>query len=179
MTMTLIETKTLGSAAASIEFTSIPQDATDLYIVQSVRFASDAGDIDMRFNGSTTGYSMRLMYGNGSGNPVLGATTSGSYLLWSGLGSRSTYTANTFGNSAVYIPNYTSSATKSVSVDSTNENNAETAFQIISAGLWTGTAAITSIAFSGAASAAGNLVAGSTISLYKITKGSSGGVVVS
>jgi hypothetical protein len=177
MSMTLIQTKTLAAAAASIEFTAIPQDATDLYIVQSVRFASNAGDIDMRFNGSTTGYSSRLLFGNGSSSSS--ASDSSSYLIWSGLGTRSTYTASTFGNSALHIPNYTSSTSKSISVDSVNENNGTTAFAIISRGLWTGTDAITSIAFSGAASGGGNLEAGSTISLYKITKGSSGGVVVS
>jgi hypothetical protein len=175
--MKLIESKTLGTAQASIEFTSIPQTFTDLVVFQSCRFASNAGDIDMRFNGSTTGYSMRILYGSGS---ITGAATdSSAYLVWSGIGSRSTYTASTFGNSMVYIPNYTGSTAKSVSVDGVNENNSSTAFQVISAGLWTGTAAITSIAFSGVASGAGNFEAGSTISLYGVLKGSDGIVTTS
>jgi hypothetical protein len=177
MTMQLIESKTLLSAAASIEFTSIPQTFTDLFVVQSCRFSNAVGDIEMRFNGSTTGYSMRLLFGSGSATGSDNNTSS--YLVWSGLASRSTYTANTFGNSSIYIPNYTGSTTKSVSVDSVNENNATQAFQIISAGLWTGTNAITSIEFNGLYSAGNNFTIGSTISLYGILKGSSGGVTTS
>jgi len=65
MTMQLIETKTLLSAAASIEFTSIPQDGTDLLLLVSTR-ADGAGDAFIRPNGSTSGLSARRLRGNGS-----------------------------------------------------------------------------------------------------------------
>jgi hypothetical protein len=56
-----------------------------------------------------------------------------------------TSTANTFGNVAIYIPNYTSSNNKSISVDGVGENNATTAFADLYAGLWANSSAITSI----------------------------------
>jgi hypothetical protein len=176
MTMTLIETKTLGTAAASIEFTSIPQDGTDLVVLQSCRFAGAVNDISLRLNNSTSGYSMRILFGDGSGTGS--ANNSSGFLVWSGQATRSTFTANTFANSMVYIPNYSGSTQKSISVDGVTENNATLSIQSISAGLWTDTAAITSVSFS-AGSGGENLDAGSTISLYKITKGSDGIVTTS
>ena len=54
-------------------------------------------------------------------------------------------TANTFSNNSIYIPNYTGSNNKSVSVDSVYENNATTAGQHLVSGLWASSAAITSV----------------------------------
>jgi hypothetical protein len=55
-------------------------------------------------------------------------------------------TANTFGNGEIYIPNYAGSTQKSVSADAVAENNSATyIYSALNAGLWTGTAAITSI----------------------------------
>ena len=173
MTMTLIETKTLDTAQASIEFTSIPQDGTDLVVLMSLRESggSEADGIQMRFNSSSTGYSFRRLFGAGSGSPT---SDTGGAILWM---NSNTSTSNTFANASVYIPNYAGSTNKSFSNDGVLENNATTAYQAIVAGLWSNTEAISSISF--ANPSARNLVAGSTISLYKITKGSSGGVVVS
>jgi hypothetical protein len=86
-----------------------------------------------------------------------------------------TATSNTFGSMQVYLPNYTSSSAKSASTDSVSENNDTRAIQEINAFLWNDTAAITSLKID----APSNLMAGSTISLYKITKGSDGLVTVS
>ena len=65
-----------------------------------------------------------------------------------------------------------------MSVDAVGENNATQAFQIISAGLWANTAAITSIQLI-PQSGGGTFVADSTVSLYGITKGSDGIVTTS
>jgi hypothetical protein len=169
MSLTLIETKTLLSAAASIEFTSIPQDGTDLFLLASLR-ANNGGipnDTFFAFNGSSpTG---RLIYGTGG---VAGS--SAAVLAISNGGGA---TSNTFSNISLYIPNYTSSSNKSFSVDSAMENNASESYQNIAAGLWSNTAAITSVRFTADASAL--YVIGSTISLYKITKGSDGIVTTS
>jgi len=172
MTMTLIETKTLGAAAASIEFTSIPQDGTDLFVLLSLRTATDtsATGIQFRFNSSTTGYSFRRLFGSGSSV----TSDTGAALLWI---NGSTSTANTFSNVSVYIPNYAGSTNKSYSNDGVSENNATQAFQGLVAGLWADTSAITSISI--AEQAGGNLVIGTTASLYKITKGSDGIVTTS
>jgi hypothetical protein len=170
--MKLIESKTLGTAAASIEFTSIPQDGTDLVAIISGR-ASTGGVNTFGFlslNGSTANFSRRNLLGTGS------ATESGSgsdNVLFFGQGDGTT--ANTFDNIQIYIPNYTGSTNKSISVDGVTENNATGAIQFIFAGLWSQTAAITSLAITNGT----NFVAGSTVSLYKITKGSDGIVTTS
>jgi hypothetical protein len=175
--MTLIETKTLGAAAASIEFTSIPQDGTDLVLLMSGRTTrTNALDwIQMEFNTITSDYSMRGLFGNGS---ATGSFTETKIFLPIG---GNTATANTFGNSTFYIPNYTGSTNKSVSGDGVSENNAtgvNSVSDYIIAGLWSNTAAITSIKLF-PFTAAEDFVAGSTVSLYKVTKGSDGIVTTS
>jgi hypothetical protein len=174
--MKLIESKTLGTAAASIEFTSIPQDGTDLVILASVRSdrAEVTDDASLKFNGSSANYSTRSLIGSGS------VASSDNF---AGITDRigrfdfpaTNYTSNTFGNFLVYIPNYSGSTAKSVSVDLVAENNGTEGVQRINAALWNDTAAITSILFD----PIGNFVAGSIISLYKVTKGSDGIVTTS
>jgi hypothetical protein len=174
MSLTLIETKTLGADAASIEFTSIPQDGTDLVALVSARIersGSSADEIDIAFNSSTSDFAVRRLRGNGS----TVATTTGTR----GIGDfpATTSTANTFGNGYLYIPNYSGATNKSFSADSVSENNATTAFQYITAGLWSNTSAITSITFTPQNGTA--IVAGSIISLYKVVKGTDGIVTTS
>lgn len=174
MTYQLIETKTLGTAQASIEFTSIPQDGTDLLAFMSLRSVASAGvdELQLSFNSSTASFSQRYLRGAGSGG--VASFTATRFL---GAIPAATSTSSTFGNQSLYIPNYAGSTNKSFSLDSVSEDNASVAYQEISAGLWSNTSAITSITFNLVSGL--NLLAGSTISLYKITKGSSGGVVVS
>ncbi len=173
MTMQLIETKTLGTAAASIEFTSIPQTYTDLTLLLSLRGsgtgASDTA-INMWFNGVTTNRSSRTLYANGSSASSFTDGPIGFYgLVNSGM------TANTFCNSLLYIPNYAGATNKSVSIDSTGENNATRSDMSLTAGLWSSTAAITQVTI--APYGAFNFVTGSSISLYGILKGSGGATV--
>ena len=166
MTMTLIETKTLTSTQAAIEFTSIPQDATDLLALCSLREngTDSTRAFTVRINGSdVTG---KTLVGNGAS-----ASSNTAYIA---LTNSSTSTSNTFASLSFYIPNYTGTTLKSVSVDHVSENNATTAFQAISAGISAGTAAVTSFGVFGSSA---SWVSGSTISLYKITKGSSSVVV--
>jgi hypothetical protein len=173
MTMTLIETKTLGTAAASIEFTSIPQTFTDLIIVASIRrdSSSGSGALMMRLNGDTgTNYSWRTLFGTGSstGSVNDGAATSA---LIGEIGN-STDTANTFSSTNITIPNYTVVVAKSASGDSVTENNATTAFQVLAAGRYSQTTAITSLSLFNSGGA--NLSIDSTVSLYGVLKGSDG-----
>lgn len=176
MTMQLIQTTTLGTAAASITFTSIPQDGTDLLLLGTVRTARAlAGDnVRLRFNSDNTegNYSARVAYGNGSS---VSTFTENSYI---GDVNGDTSTADTFSSISVYTPNYSGTVTKSSSVDTVSEANATTAYQSLVARLWNNTAAITSMEI-GFTAAGSNLVAGSTFSLYKITKGSDGIVTTS
>jgi hypothetical protein len=172
--MKLIESKTLASAAASIEFTSIPQDGTDLVLLVSARSSvnNSVGDSAFRLlpNASSANGTSRILGGSGSG--TYSATDSFLYARLSPNDS----TSDTFGNTSFYIPNYTVSTNKSISVDTVSENNATFARQEIIAGLWSNTAAITSLTIT---AYLGNFVVGSTASLYKITKGSDGIVTTS
>jgi hypothetical protein len=171
MTMTLIETKTLGTAAAAIEFTSIPQDGTDLVAVVSARSSSTGNTINITFNGDTTGYSNRALQGSGSA-----ASSFANFNRYAALVTASNETISTFSNNTIYIPNYTGTSNKSYSTDGVSENNATESYMALIAGLWSNTAAITSLLLS---PLSGNFDAGSTVSLYKITKGSDGIVTTS
>ena len=176
MTMTLVSTVTVGvGGAASIEFTGIPQTGKDLYLIYSVRGTSANATMAGRFNGSALSlYSFRRLYGiTGSITGSDNATTGTSGQLGDSAGTSNT--ANTFGNQSVYIPNYTSAAYKSWSVDSVDENNATTSYLELVAGLWSSTSAITSLSLF---NSSGNLAQYSTASLYTIsTTGATGATV--
>ena len=164
-----ISTVVVGSGgAASIDFTSIPATYTDLKLVISPRSdgGTTANDGRMTFNGSASGYSSKLLYGLGSGTPS-SASNSGTYMYWINSTNSNGLTASTFSNTEIYIPNYTSSNQKSVSCDTVTENNGTYGAQLLTAGLWTGTSAITSISFS---LDYGNFVQYSTATLYGIRK---------
>jgi post-segregation antitoxin (ccd killing protein) len=174
MAMTLISTVTVGSGgAASMDFTSIPATFTDLVIQYSVRDTNVSALVNtyMQFNADTANnYRNRWLLGSGAATASnFNSSTGAIYFYSNGSGT----TANTFASHNIYIPNYSGSTGKSVSVDSVQENNGTTAHQMLTAGLWTGTAAITSIKFVFDTAAAQH----STASLYGIQKGSGGATV--
>lgn len=137
-------TVTVGAGGAtSIQFTSIPQTYTDLVVKASLRSNRSPANQDnpvIRFNSSTSNYTIRRVYGDGS---ATGAATNTK--LYLGNCPASGATASTFGNIAVYIPNYTASNNKSVSVDGVQEDSIASAYSEFAAGLWSDSAAITSI----------------------------------
>jgi hypothetical protein len=122
----LIASYTVGSGgAANIDFTSIPATYTDLLVKLSGRTTSNYGNTfaqtDMSLNG--TGYSVdRVLIGYngsaGSNNGGVGST----YGVTS-----SSATTYAFGNTEIYIPSYTSSNVKTISVDGVAETNSATA----------------------------------------------------
>lgn len=167
--------ETSGSSnTSSITFSNIPQIYDDLMIVASAR-TDRSGQVDdqlqMRLNGSTSGYSERGLFGNGSTPTSFNNSSQTSIrdIIWT---TAANATNNTFGNATVYIPNYRRSSAKSVSSDSVTENNATAASQAIMAGLWSGTDAITSITLSPLNGA--NITQYSSASLYGIRRGSDG-----
>lgn len=163
-----IATVTVGAGgAASIDFTSIPNTYTDLVIKASTRrdTSTGSGGLQLKFNGATTNYSYRRIYGTGSG--AASDSNSSDTSLYVGEVGNASNTASTFMSNDIYIPNYTSSNTKSVSADAVSENNATAAIATLIASLWNNTAAITSISL---LPAAGNFVQYSTATLYGILK---------
>jgi len=171
--MQLIAHQELTSAAASITFSDIPQTFTDLYLVVSARStrAVTGDNAFFEFNSSTSNFSGRTLYGNGSSAVTDTTARLGSFLPGNNA------TASTFSNTSAYIPNYTSSSAKSYSLDTALENNATFSLLGIYAGLWNDTNAITSIGM--APTSGNNFVSGSSFTLYGILAGSDGVTSVS
>ena len=179
MSMTVIEHIEVGSGGAgSIEFTSIPQTYTDLYILLSSRTEETGGEtrtvLKMSLNSNITMSSRYLLGYNGSS--VLSATSTNTGYI--GVSQTDQSTANTYASASIYIPNYTSSNAKSVSVDSIFEANAADARQWMSANLYTAvTTAITSVKLEDNTAADWKQYTSAT--LYGITSGSDGTTTVS
>ena len=169
-TFEALATVTVGSGgAANIEFTSIPGTYTDLLVKLSAR-AVDGGDtfanVKTTFNGSTSGYQNIRLQGWGS---AANSGSDGTDSIFQKYGTNgSNTTASTFGNLEIYIPNYASSNYKSTSSDSVSENNASEAWAVLNAGLWSNTAAITSIKLELLYATTRNFVQYSTATLYGI-----------
>lgn len=124
----LLERIELNASAASVTFSNIPQSGyTDLKVVTSARTSASDQNIKVTFNGTSSSYSERWIYGSGSAAGSGSATTNGYFYIH--YATHSSNTSNTFGNSEIYIPNYTSSNYKSVSEDSIQETNATAVFQ--------------------------------------------------
>lgn len=155
-----IATNTLGSAAASVTFSSIPSTYTDLILVMSPSVASLV-ELKMRFNSDTgSNYSSTELTGTG--------TTAGSSRhsnQTSMYVNYNAYAGNDFNSNFIaQIQNYSNSTTYKTAL--IRANNAGYGVDAI-VGLWRSTAAITSITILNGASA--NFQSGSTFSLYGIT----------
>ena len=163
-TCKLIAKNVLGSDTASVTFSSIPATYDDLYLVCTARTSrNDTNDwLNLSLNGSSSNFSARTLYGTGS------SAVSGTETQYVAYATANNSTANTFGSSEIYIPNYAGSTNKSYSSSAVNEGNITATIIIVAAGLWSNTAAITSIGLASANS--GNLKTGSSFYLYGITK---------
>jgi len=129
--------------AASIDFSSIPSTYTDLCVKVSTRLSTgNFPNVRVQFNGNTSSYSHRILFGSGSAAGSYTGTNDGiDYNTDDAL----SQTASTFSNSDIYIPNYAGSNNKSISADAVSENNATAAYALLTAGLWSNSAAITSL----------------------------------
>jgi hypothetical protein len=161
-----IQTVTVGSGgAASIDFTSIPQTYTDLKIVVSARstYSALTDTLFVKPNGLTTNGSSRWIIGDGLN---AGASSSAAFNYVREINGN-TATASTFASVEIYAPNYTSSNYKSFSSEGVTENNAGVGVRTgITAGLWSSTAAITSITLT---ATNGDFVQYSTATLYGVS----------
>lgn len=166
-TFVKIATVTVGAGgAATMTFSSIPSTYSDLVVKRSARGTAAGNNVDvkMTFNGVTTGYTIRNVYGDGS----TAASFSDSTTNYTGGETNGTSTtASTFDNAEIYISNYAGSTNKSFSLDNVVENNATFGLDWLQAGLWSNTAAITSITFT---PGSGNFAQYSTATLYGISK---------
>jgi len=169
-TFVKIATVTVGAGGAtSIDFTSIPSTYTDLQLFASLRDNTSATgkDYKIEFNGVTTAYTYRRIYGDSAAAYSDTASTGQSLTIDS-----ANATASTFANCLIYIPNYAGSTNKSWSADTVSENNASvanSAYANLYAGLWSNTAAITSISLK-PVSGTPTIQQYSTATLYGISK---------
>ena len=152
---------TLASSAATIDFTNVPQNYNDLIVKLSVRStaATDFLSLAISLNGSSTGFTSRIVQGDGS------SAISASLTTYSGAHGGTSTTASTFSNVEIYIPNYTSASNKSYSIDSVVENNATATRTTLAAGLWSNTTAIALIGFG---PGSGSFAQHSTATLYGV-----------
>jgi hypothetical protein len=160
-----IATSTLGSAAASITFSSIAGSWTDLRLILTGTNESTSGYIGLQFNGSTSGYNYIQMGGNGSGTGGGSVNLAESKMYVGSYGTASTTAAP--GLKIIDIFSYAGSTTKTVlgiSSAGLSNNNGSVVTQT---GMWTGSSAITSIVIS---TYAGNLNTGFQATLYGILR---------
>lgn len=173
MAITKIAQVDVGAGgAASISFTAIPQTYTDLLIMFSGR-ANNASyyinGVNIVINSLSPSAGKTL---GGDGTSAFSGTSPDTFFYQGGSA-----TASTFGNTALYFPNYSGTTTKSISVDTVSENNATNAYLQLYAGTTGATTAITSISLSVALSGA-LFVQYSSATLYGISKSGATGATV-
>lgn len=156
-----IATTTLGTAAASVTFSSISGSYTDLVLVCSVQ-ASGVEDLCIRFNSDTgTNYSRTTMSGTGS-SAVSNRATSQTSAFVDRYGIPPT-SGSSFATYLINIMNYSNSTTYKTVLSRSSEASGGTDAIV---NLWRNTSAITSIDIQMASLY--NLSSGSTFSLYGI-----------
>jgi hypothetical protein len=151
-TYTPIATTTIGTAAASYTFSSIPSSYTDLELVFAGTDSTYSGVL-VQFNGDTaTNYS--VVQFNGDGTTASSARTTSATSMNLGV------TGTTQSNSRFSILSYSNTTTYKTVL---GRGNTAANLVRMAVGLWRSTAAVNSITVSGT-----SLQVGSTITLYGI-----------
>lgn len=151
----------VGSSGSSyLEFTSIPSGYTDLKIELSCRNGNSSGGA-LALTLNTVGASIIRIYGNG--NASKGSDTYAPD--GSGMTTTTGFAANSFASNTFYIPNYTSSTQKAVSIDGVQENVATDTYMMMFANLVNTTSAVSTIRITPSGSTFGQYT---TATLYGI-----------
>jgi hypothetical protein len=155
-----IATTTLGTAAATITFSSIPSTYTDLVLVGSI-IGSAGNDCHMRVNGdSGTNYSNTFLFGSGSS--VISSAVTNSSIIYGNVTSMDAGEVNTMLVNFQNYSNTTTNKTVLVRYNSTTTGKYVTA----SVAMWRSTSAINSITVT--TNATGNFAIGTTVTIYGI-----------
>lgn len=150
-----IATTTLGSAAASYTFSSIPSTYTDLVLIMNASQAA-GNSVYCQLNGDTgSNYSYTGLYGSGSSaGSARASNQTGAYLGY--LGSTTIY------NAINHFMNYANTTTYKTILNRKNQSDQYVEADVA---LWRSTAAINSIKIY---PDSGNFDTGSTFTLYGI-----------
>ena len=162
VTYTPIASQTLTSSAASVTFSSIPQDYRDLVVVTNGRGTTTSYTVmAVAFNGSSTGYEFVAMYGDGS---ATASYTESATVISANQIARSNSTSGYFTPVIFNIMDY-SATDKHKSVLLRNSGTGTNMIVLAGAGRWANTSAITSMTFY---PGNGNFETGSTFELFGI-----------
>lgn len=153
-----------GGGLSSIDISNIPSGYRDIVFLMSLRLASGIEAVDIRLNGDTTGNAYNWTYLQHTGTSFTRGYGSSSAFSEAMIATGNTSTANTFSNSLLWFPSYTSSAHKTFYLDTGSSEAQTTAYSRLEVGRWANTSAITSISIYGTS----NLVANSAVYLYGI-----------
>jgi hypothetical protein len=155
-----IQTQTLGTATATVTFSSIPQTYTDLVLVLSARITTGTSYHTLQFNSdSATNYSRTNLSGNGTTASSSRYTSETS--IFPSIHPLPT-AASTFDINITNIMNYSNSTTYKTILSRGNVTGTGVDLNV---SLWRSTAAITNITVTSFAS---TYTAGSTFTLYGI-----------
>ena len=168
-TYELISSNTLASSAASVTFSAIPSTYTDLCLKVSARSdnVSTQDIINLRFNGNSNSiYSRTQLFGGGAGGTQGSSNSSNISRILAPYIDGDSATASTFGSNEIYIPSYSASQNKPVSVYGVSETNATGTYMGVSAALFSSTTAISSMVV--APENGTNWLTGSSFYLYGI-----------
>jgi len=169
MALVKIQTQTLLSNAAQIEFTTIPGTYKTLYMLLNIRSANTGGPnrvaLEGKFNNSSSGYSRSRGYAYDNVPSISADQSTSETVLALGSANNASEPSYVFSAMECWIFDYASSnnikvMTSKIACLGTTSNYWVTGYAHMG---WSNTAAITSIQIFGNT---GNIAAGSTASLY-------------
>lgn len=165
-TFSQIASTTLGSAASSVTFSSIPSTYTDLVLVANVGSNNDAQVFSCRINSDTgTNYSITQLLGQGSAASSTRDSSQTKMNISKGVG------VTTTNNGMVVVSNfnnYSNTTTYKTVLSRVGEATGTYIGTAATVGLWRSTAAITSIELS-LNNGTTTFNTGSTFNLYGVT----------
>jgi len=155
-TYTPIATNTLGSATASVTFSSIPSTYTDLILICNVSATAGSPIIRVEYNADATNYSDTFLSGNGT-SASSGRDSNVAYI------SLDPSLSTGISNNIIQIFNYANTNVfKTLIARGNNAANGT----IATVGLWRNTNAINAVKLTISSS---TFISGSTFTLYGIT----------
>jgi hypothetical protein len=168
-TFDLIASNTLNASTSTVTFSSIASTYSELYFSINARSTTTATSYDtlyVRFNGATSGYQNRVLYGSGNAGPgaVADITTDKGFF---GVITSDTNTANVFANGTLWIYDYAASKTKIANGYTAHEEFGNPAYLESHAITCTNASALSSVTF---LLDSGSFKSGSTFYLYGITR---------